>query len=265
VLSALIKRSTINFQLQPSMKINIYPSVEELLEKLAEYFIDSANRSIADHGRFSVVLSGGSSPERLYALLASPSFRNRVDWNKVYFFFGDERYVPATDPASNFKMVNKVFFEPLQIKTSQIFPVNTVLAPAHAATQYMEDINRHFGTAKPNFDLVLLGLGDNSHTASLFPFTDILHEKAATIKSVFLHGQQVYRISFTAPLINMARRVAFLVYGAGKAQAVQNILEGEHDIENFPAQLIQPVNGTVEWFLDESAASKIKLRGSSRD
>ncbi len=243
------------------MKINIYASVDELLEKLAEYFVDSANQSIAEHGRFSVALSGGASPEKLYGLLASPSFREKVDWRKVYFFFGDERYVPATDPASNFKMVKKILFEPLHINASRIFPVNTSLAPADAAIQYMEIINHQFNGAQPRFDLVLLGLGDNSHTASLFPFTDILHEKSATVKSVFLTGQQVYRISFTAPLINMACRVAFLVYGEGKAQAVQNILESVNDIENFPAQLIQPVNGMVTWFLDKSAASKIKSPG----
>ncbi|MEP7107341.1 MAG: 6-phosphogluconolactonase [Ferruginibacter sp.] len=243
------------------MKINIYESVEELLEKLAEYFVDSANQSIAGHDRFSVVLSGGSSPEKLYGLLASPSFRDKVEWDKVYYFFGDERYVPATDPASNFKMVNRVFFEPMNIKASRVFPVNTALTPQDAAFEYMEDINRHFDGAESRFDLVLLGLGDNSHTASLFPFTDILHEKSATIKSVFLTGQQLYRISFTAPLINLAHRVAFLVYGEGKAQAVVNVLEGRNNIENFPAQLIQPVDGNLEWFLDRSAASKLASSG----
>jgi len=239
------------------MKLNIGRSVDETLNKLAEYFVASANQSIADHGRFSVALSGGSSPEKLYSLLASPSFCNKVDWNKVFFFLGDERYVPVTDMASNFKMVNQVFFEPLHIHSSQIFPIDTAVSPEDAAAKYMGDITRHFGNAQPRFDLILLGLGDNSHTASLFPHTTVLHEKLATIKSVFLPEQQVYRITFTAPLINMAYRVAFLVYGEGKAQAVQNILEGENNIEEFPAQLIQPVDGILEWFIDTSAASKL--------
>ncbi len=236
------------------MKLNIYSSVDEVIKKLADYFVDSANQSIASHGRFSVALSGGSSPEKLYALLASPSYANRVDWSKVYFFFGDERYVSATDPASNFNMVNKVFFEPVHIKSSQVFPINTTLAPEQAALRYMENINHHFEGAEPRFDLVLLGLGDNSHTASLFPFTNILHENRAKVKSVFLTDQQVYRITFTAPLINLAHHIAFLVYGEGKSQAVHNILEGINDIENFPAQLIKPVDGVLEWFLDKSAA-----------
>lgn len=241
------------------MKLNISESVDEVLQKLAAYFVNAANQSIAVLGRFTVSLSGGSSPEKLYALLASPSFSEQVDWSKVYFFFGDERYVPATDPASNFRMVDNVLFQPLQIHPAQIFPVNTALSPGDAAIQYMENINRHFDGAEPRFDSVLLGLGDNSHTASLFPHTDILHEKEATIKSVFIPAQQVFRISFTAPLINMAHRVAFLVYGAGKAQAVANILEGVHDIENFPAQLIQPTDGVVDWFLDKAATANIKI------
>ncbi|MEO6732634.1 MAG: 6-phosphogluconolactonase [Ferruginibacter sp.] len=239
------------------MKLNIYTTVDEVLKKLVEYFIESANQSIADQGRFSVALSGGSSPGKLYGLLASPYYCDRVNWNKVYFFFGDERYVPSTDHASNFKIVNEILFEPLQIKPSQVFPVDTSLPPANAAEKYLENISNHFKGAEPRFDLVLLGLGDNSHTASLFPYTDILHEKVPGVKSVFLKDQQVYRISFTAPLINLAHRAAFLVYGENKAQAVANILQGVNDFENFPAQLIQPVDGILQWFIDKPAASRL--------
>ena len=240
------------------MKLNICQTIDELLGKMADYVIAAANESIQDHGRFTIALSGGSSPEKLYKLLISPAYIERTDLSKVYFFFGDERYVPTTDPASNYRMVNKVFFEPLHINPLQIFPIDTTLPPATAAIQYMEDIDDHFNEGEPRFDLILLGLGDNSHTASLFPHTDILHEQSVDVKSVWLPEQQVYRVSFTAPLINMAHRVAFLVYGGGKAQAVVNILEGVNDIENFPAQLIHPVNGTLEWFLDKQAASGLK-------
>ena len=239
------------------MKLNICNTIDELLQNLAEYFIDSANQSITAQGRFTVALSGGSSPEKLYSLLASNSYKNKVDWSKIFFFLGDERYVPITGAQSNFKMVNKVLFQPLQIKPSQIFPVDTALSPEDAATDYMRQITKHFAGAAPRFNLVLLGLGDNSHTASLFPHTTILHEKAATVKPVFLSDQHVWRISFTAPLINLANRIAFLVYGDGKAQAVANILQGAHDIKNLPAQLIQPADGELKWFLDTAAAAKI--------
>ena len=243
------------------MKLNIYNTVDELLLKLAEYVVVSAKDAIAKNGRFSLSLSGGSSPEKLYQLLASDAFKQRIDWSKVDFFFGDERYVPATDAASNFKMVNTVLFEPLQIDPAQQFAVNTSLTPEAAAANYMDKINTYFNGKEPRFDLVLLGLGDNSHTASLFPFTNILHETEASIKAVFLTEHQVFRISFTAPLINLAHRIAFLVYGEGKSRAVLNILEGAEDIDNFPAQLIKPTDGEVEWFLDKAAASLIDQPG----
>ena len=180
-------------------------------------------------------------------------------YQNVLFFFRDERYVPANNPASNYQMVKKVLFEPLGIKEDHIFPVDTTLQPALAAERYMAAITDYFKDADTIFDLVLLGLGDNSHTASLFPFTPVLHEQIATVKEVFIPDQQVYRITFTAALINKATNVAFLVYGESKAQAVYNILEEERDIDTYPAQLIQPLNGDPEWYLDEAAARKIKV------
>ncbi len=239
------------------MTLHISDTVEELLAKLADYFIDSANKSIKKKGRFSVALSGGSSPELLYGLLSSPDFCERVDWSKVYFFLGDERYVSLTDAASNFLMIKTVLFVPLGIDASQVFPVDTSLSPTDAAANYLQKIQQHFDDSQPRFDLVLLGLGDNSHTASLFPFTEILHESEASVKAVFLPDQLLYRVSFTAPLINLAHRVAFLVYGAAKASAVENVLEGADDILHYPARMIRPGDGALDWFLDTAAATKI--------
>jgi 6-phosphogluconolactonase len=238
-------------------KLHISNTIDEVLSSLAEYFINSASESIAEKGSFTVALSGGSSPKRLYALLSSSPYKERVEWDKLFFFFGDERYVPATDDASNFLMADKILFEPLKIVGEKIFAVDTMLPPDEAASKYMENINNHFGGNPPAFDLVLLGLGDNSHTASLFPHTPILQEQEATVKAVFLDDQQLYRISFTAPLINLAKRVAFLVYGEAKAEAVYHTLEDEKNPDEFPAQLIEPKNGMLEWFLDRSAAAQL--------
>ena len=246
-----------------AVKIIISDTIDEVLASLAEYFIASANDSILKNGSFTVALSGGTSPKRFYSLLTTTPYKERVDWTKLFFFFGDERYVPATNPASNFQMVKKVLFEPLDIDMSRVFPVNTTLAPNDAALQYTNDIKQYFKGDEPIFDLVLLGLGDNSHTASLFPHTGILQEQEAAVKAVFLTDQQVYRISFTAPLINLAPRIAFLVYGEAKSAAVYNVLEGNGDPENYPAQLIQTEKGDVQWFIDRAAAAKLKNAAES--
>ncbi|MBC6607455.1 6-phosphogluconolactonase [Hymenobacter sp. BT188] len=238
-------------------QLHIYPTPEEVLTSLADYFIELANQAISEHGRFSVALSGGNSPKKFYELLASPSYRQRVAWEKVDFFFGDERYVPHTDPESNYLLAEKALFDPLQIASAQVFAVDTALAPAEAAQQYTQTIERYFGQKEVRFDLVLLGLGDNSHTASLFPHTAVLQETGARAKEVFVEEKQAYRITLTAPLINQAQAVAFLVYGADKAAAVQRVLTAERNIEEFPAQLIAPASGELHWFLDAAAAAQL--------
>lgn len=238
--------------------VQIYKDIDELLTAVAGFFVEASRQAIADHGAFSVALSGGSSPKKLYEKLASAAYRDQVDWSKLYFFFGDERYVPADDPDSNALMAQKALFDPLDIPEAQIFRVNTSLSPQEAAADYFRSIKQHFNTEPIRFDLVLLGLGDDAHTASLFPGTPVLQEQAATVKSVFLKDKDVYRITITAPLINHACDVAFLVYGDSKAAAVQQVLEADKDMETYPAQLIHPVSGNVHWFLDESAAALLR-------
>ena len=242
------------------MKINVYNNESEVLNGLANYFVETAAKSIAHHGQFSVALSGGNSPKKLYELLASSSYRDKVEWNKVHFFFGDERYVPHTDPQSNYLMAKKALLEPLDLSYKQIFPIDTSLSPEEAAKKYTTDINYYFAGTDVCFDLILLGLGDNSHTASLFPHTPVLHDKTVSVKEVFLEDQQVFRITMTAPLINQAHHIAYLVYGDGKATAVHHVIEDKIDIENYPAQLIKSQNGDLQWFLDKGAASQLKNR-----
>jgi 6-phosphogluconolactonase len=240
------------------MKLNVFKSPEDALVNLATYFVTLAEAYISENGKFSVALSGGSSPKLLYQLLASDAYKNKVDWENVHFFFGDERYVPQTDKDSNYLMVKTALFDPLHIDHSNIFAVDTSKSPEEAAEAYTEKIDHFFGEEPANFNLILLGLGDNSHTASLFPHTPVLHDQTVSVKSVYVEEVKAERITFTAPLINQAHHIAFLVYGEGKAEAVHHILEDARDIENCPAQLIAPSNGDVTWFLDEPAASKIK-------
>lgn len=240
------------------MKINRYKSEDELLVAFADFFIATAQKFISENGAFNVVLSGGNSPRKLYELLASSVFYGKLDWTKLYFFFGDERCVPAKDPANNAWMVQQTLFDPLHISSAQIFKINTDLSPESAAAQYMDDISNHFSGRKPSFDLIILGLGDNAHTASLFPFHELLTETQATVKEVFLKDENRYRISMTAPLINLASTISFLVYGANKAEAVHQVLEYETDVQKYPAQLIHPEQGEIQWFLDDAAASRLK-------
>jgi len=240
--------------------IKVLKDEESVLRALADFIVSKSKEVIARQGKFSIALSGGSSPKKLFEILASDAYRKKVEWKKVFFFFGDERYVPLDHKDSNYRMAEKALFEPLDILQEQIFAVNTALPPALAAQDYEMRMLNHFGDPACRFDLILLGLGDNSHTASLFPYTKVLHEKKALIKEIFVDEVNMYRITFTAPLINAAHVVAFLVYGESKAAAVHHVLEDPTDIEIYPAQLISPVDGELYWFMDEAAADKISYK-----
>ena len=241
--------------------IHIYKDPDTLLDALADFIVVRANDSINQSSRFNFALSGGSSPKRLYELLASDAYCNRIDWTKVYFFFGDERYVPADHSNSNFLMTQKALFDPLKISEDQIFAVNTSLSPSDSAIDYEQRLRKHFKDNEYKFDLILLGLGDNSHTASLFPHTSVLHEKKALIKEIYVQEVNMYRITFTAPLINAAHCVAFLVYGSSKSGALVHILKDPMNIDEYPAQLIKPVDGELHWFVDGAAAAELDAEG----
>jgi 6-phosphogluconolactonase len=237
--------------------MHIYKTERELAEAYADYFIELAGQSISDRGVFNVVLAGGGSPKELYTILAS-EYRDKVNWNEIFFFFGDERYVPATDDQSNALMAKTVLFTPLQISSANIFSIDTTLTPETSAARYQSQIVEHFGGDPICFDLIILGLGDDAHTASLFPHTSVLGEAVPGINAVYVQELNACRITMNAPLINQARNIGFLVFGKNKAQAVQQVVEGVHDTDTFPAQLISPLNGDLTWFLDREAASKLE-------
>ena len=239
------------------MELHIYNSADEVITGLADFFVETVNKAIEENGECNLVLSGGNSPKHLYELLTS-SYKNKVDWTKIWFFFGDERYVPFTDKNNNGHLAKQSFFDPLNIDESRIFYINTALTPEAAAADYAKKIVAHFGKNPIQFDLVLLGLGDNAHTASLFPHTPVLYEMKALMSALFIEELKAYRITMTAPLINESHEIVFLVYGASKASAVHHILKEERDVDNYPAQLIEAEEGTVHWFLDTAAATQIK-------
>jgi len=242
------------------MGLNIYETVDQVIKELADYFMHTVNKAIADTGECTVVLSGGSSPKPLYDLLASYPYKAEIDWDKMYFFFGDERCVPFNDAANNGLMVKKALFEPLMIADSRIFYISTTQSPEESAKKYSKRIKAHFKDKPIRFDLILLGLGDNAHTASLFPNTPVLNEQKALVSAVYPEKDQPPRITMTAPLINEAHAIVFLAYGENKAQAVKFVLEGKKDPETYPAQLINAEDGSDNWFLDENAAKLLNRK-----
>jgi 6-phosphogluconolactonase len=240
------------------MQIHKFKSSEETIHALATAFVERTRDSIRDHEECTVVLSGGSSPKRLYELLAGPDFAGKIDWSKLYFFFGDERYVPSDSEEYNGRMVKQSLFEPLGIHPDQIYYFETSLNPEDCAKDYAKKIRTHFGGRPIRFNILLLGLGDDAHTASLFPNTSILNEEKAWVSAVKVEKLNGWRISLTATLINEAEWIAFLVYGPSKREALKAVLEGERNSDLYPAQLIQPETGELNWFVDEEAAGLIK-------
>jgi 6-phosphogluconolactonase len=239
------------------MNLRIFKSIYSLNESLAEYVIKIANHAIETKGRFDFVLTGGSSPKQLYQSLAT-TFKDQIDWSKVYFFIGDERNVPSDHKDYNGLMAKETMLDTLGIPAEQVFFVDTSLAPEIAAEAYHAALTKHFN-GEISFDLILLGMGDDAHTASIFPHTDLVDQKEATVKSVWVEKLKTYRISLTAPLINQATNIAFITYGENKANALQHVIGDDNkDYANYPAQLIEPKSGNLDWFVDEAASALLK-------
>jgi 6-phosphogluconolactonase len=244
-----------------SMKENIQiikvADAAALAQAAAEYFVRAAAENIAQRGRFTVALSGGSTPKAMFALLAAESFCSQIDWTKIYVFWGDERCVPPDHPESNYRMTSEALLSKVNIPEKNVFRIHGELAPADAAKKYAETLLNFFQGA-PIFDLVFLGMGADGHTASLFPGTSALHAPADEIAvENYVEKLNSTRLTLTAGTLNAAREIIFLVAGADKASALQSVLEGGYLPEIFPSQLIQPKNSQLKWMIDEAAASRI--------
>lgn len=240
--------------------IRIVEHDEKLASEVAAFFIGSV-KEVKDRP-FRVALSGGTTPKKLYSRLASVDCANRVEWPRVQFYFGDERCVPPGHAESNFKLANDALFQPLGIKATQIFRIEGEAGqPDLAARRYEETIRQQFATpspAWPRFDLILLGLGDDGHTASLFPGSPALNEKIRAVVPSESPRGVTHRITFAAPLINAARRIVFMVTGLQKAPAIRAILKGDSvNAHQYPAKLIRPREGGLMWYLDRAAASSL--------
>jgi 6-phosphogluconolactonase len=237
--------------------IQVYPDPESLSRAAAALLVMQANLAVAARGRFSVALSGGATPRRTYELLAATPLKDQAPWDRMHVFWGDERGVPLNDPRSNARMAQEAWLDHVPIPKDQIHPLDCSQAPAAAGRQYEAQLREFFAGRPPRLDLVLLGLGDDGHTASLFPGTPVLEERERWVAAVHLDEQNLYRVTMTAPLINQAAMVAFLVAGKSKAGVLQEVLHGPRDPGRLPAQLIQPQNGDLLWLADLAAAARL--------
>jgi 6-phosphogluconolactonase len=239
--------------------IRVFNDHEALSQAAAELFTIQSRQAGLICGRFSVALSGGQTPHRMYEILSAEPYRRRIHWNEVHIFWSDERCVPADDPRSNATMARQVLLSKVPIPPENIHPMMCDQSPQQAARLYENELKTFFSTQNPNFHLVLLGLGENGHTASLFPHTPVLNQTEKWVSEVYVKELDMYRLTFTAQFINQASQVVFLVSGAEKAGVLEEVLEGSYQPHNLPAQLIRPNGNHPTWLVDRAASHKLTM------
>lgn len=246
------------------MMIKVFADLQALSHAAAWLFAEEALRAIEARGRFSVLLAGGETPRLAYEILARPPLRDVVPWEQVHIFWGDERYVPPHDPASNARMARQAFLDHVPIPAAHVHPIPYRCSPRESAVEYENVLRAFFSAGAPRFDLVFLGLGENGHTASLFPGTSAAAERDRWVTEVYVAEQDLYRVTLTVPIFNRAALVAFIVAGGGKALILRKVLEGALEPRRIPAQLIKPANGTLLWLVEREAA-RLLQRDSLND
>jgi 6-phosphogluconolactonase len=243
-------------------EVRILSSGAAIAPRAAQIFVDAANSAAQSNRRFSVALAGGSTPKALYALLAAEPLRSQLPWKNVNLFFGDERHVPPDHNDSNFRMATEALLSKAPIKPEQ---VHRILAEnsdaAQAAARYEQVLRSEFQLApgqRPRFDLVLLGMGNEGHTLSLFPGTKALHDNGRLVLHNWVGKLFTDRVTMTAPVVNNSALVLFMVAGADKAPALKAVLEGPYEPEQLPSQLIAPENGKLLWLIDPAAGAMLE-------
>ena len=236
--------------------IRIYDDQESTVIAAVNHIRDLASSAIQEKGQFSIALSGGSTPKAVFELLATEDYAQSIAWESVYVFWGDERCVPPDHPDSNFRMANEAFLSKVPVPTENIFRIQGDIDPAQAAAEYEQQLRMFFGKDQPPcFDLILLGMGDDGHTASLFPETAAIHENTRWVVAHFVEKLDTWRITLTPVVINAAAQVTFLVIGDKKADPLKQVLEGEYQPDELPSQIVNPRNGNLTWLVDQSAAN----------
>src|SRR5207244_6663426 len=238
--------------------VRVLTDMDELSLLAAEALVRTINESVQTNGSFSLALSGGNTPRTLYRLLSS-QFRDQIPWAKVHVFWGDERYVPPGDPQSNYRTARETLLDAVPCPTGNVHPMPTELPdPDVAARNYEKTLRSYFSKDWPRFDLILLGIGEEGHTASLFPGSPALEETRRWVVAVKAPSEPPLRLTLRLPALIQAANVYFLVAGSNKAQALYHILNGSPDPKNYPAAGVRLARGTVIWWVDREAAALVR-------
>jgi 6-phosphogluconolactonase len=238
-------------------EILVLPDLAALAQAAADRFVSIADHAIEINGRFTVALSGGSTPRALYAVLID---RLSIDWSRVHVFWGDERCVPPDQPDSNYGLAWQMLLSKVKVPEANVHRIKSELDPDQAALEYEAELRRVFEPALPlprsfpRFDLILLGMGAEGHTASLFPGTAAIHEQQRWVVAHYVEQLKTNRVTLTPPVLNQAAHVIFMVAGADKASALQAVLYGEYDPDRYPAQIVSPADGSLSWLIDRAAS-----------
>ncbi|HEX3357610.1 MAG TPA: 6-phosphogluconolactonase [Tepidisphaeraceae bacterium] len=237
-------------------EIKVLPDANAIARDAANRIVRLSEEAIEASGRFSIALSGGSTPKTLYTLLASPEFVTKLDWPAIDLFFGDERCVPPTHPESNYRMADEALISKVPIPRDNVYRMRGEIDPNEAAREYGLMLKDHFGDR--GVDLNLLGMGDDGHTASLFPGTAAVDEKDHRVVANYAEHSTTgksWRITMTFPFINKSQNIIVMVAGAAKAAALKDVLQGPRDPHRLPIQFVQPIDGQITWLLDTAAAA----------
>lgn len=243
--------------------VRVTGDLAALAREAAEEFARVAEEAVRARGRFTVALSGGSTPRGLHRRLAT-AYRARIAWRAVHVFWGDERHVPPDHPESNFRMARETLLDAVPVPSANIHRIRAENPDAAGvAAEYEATLREAFGLARgelPRFDLLVMGIGEDGHTASLFPGNDALHERERLVVAPWVEKLGTFRITLTPPVLNHAAHVLFLVSGEEKAEAVRTTIEGDHQPDRCPAQIVRPQSGSLLWLLDRAAASQLDVR-----
>ncbi len=253
------------------MQLHIAKNKTELSAQAAGFIVEHINQTLQTQPKYTLALSGGSTPKALHELLASDAYKGHIDWSRIHFFWGDERFVPFADERNNAKMAFDTLLDKVPVKKEHIHIIQTEnITPEASAEAYEKVLHQYFplvhthhaddvpdNTPFTTFDLIILGMGDNAHTLSLFPHRPIIFEADKWVDSFYLNEQSMYRVTLTHPVANHAACVLFLIAGADKAEPLKHVLKGDYNPDLYPSQIIKP-KGELHWFLDEAAAADLK-------